>query len=61
MAESRRAEARSSKPKPDDEKPAEKADEVETSRDGICVQCWPDGWPSEDSKNASCVHGVWKR
>lgn len=46
-------------PKPDDD--VEKAEEAETSRDGICVQCWPNGWPSEDSNRASCTHGVWKR
>lgn len=26
----------------------------------ICGQCWPDGWPGDDSA-ASCEHGTWKR
>jgi hypothetical protein len=55
----------------DDEKPAEqveqaeqadeKPDEQVETRDGICVRCWPGGWPSEDTKRASCEHGEWKR
>jgi hypothetical protein len=45
---------------PDDD--VEKAAAAEPAKgDEICVRCWPTGWPSEDSSNASCVHGVWKR
>lgn len=36
-------------PRPDAAKPAP-----------ICPQCWPNGWPTPDTHNASCVHGVWK-
>lgn len=27
----------------------------------ICKQCWPDGWPTDDTSGASCIHGVWTR
>ena len=40
---------------------AERTDEPAAVRDGICVRCWPDGWPSEDTKSANCEHGVWSR
>jgi hypothetical protein len=45
---------------PEAEQRAEKPADVET-RDGICVRCWPNGWPSEDTKSASCEHGTWQR
>jgi hypothetical protein len=39
----------------------EKAAEAQPAKDGeICVRCWPNSWPGQDSA-ASCVHGVWKR
>lgn len=39
------------------------ADEDEpVAEDGeLCAACWPDGWPSSDTNNASCEHGVWDR
>lgn len=38
------------------------ADEEPVAEDGdICGICWPDGWPSKDTNNASCEHGVWDR
>jgi hypothetical protein len=27
----------------------------------LCRACWPDGWPTSDTNNASCEHGVWDR
>lgn len=27
----------------------------------LCGNCWPDGWPTPDTHNASCEHGVWDR
>lgn len=27
----------------------------------LCGVCWPDGWPSPDTNNASCEHGTWNR
>ena len=27
----------------------------------LCAACWPGGWPSKDTNNASCEHGVWDR
>lgn len=49
--------------KPAAKKPAaevEKADEAKSATDGeICLQCWPNGWPTEDTHSASCVHGTW--
>lgn len=27
----------------------------------LCLVCWPDGWPTPDTANASCEHGVWDR
>lgn len=51
----------------DENEPAEKPDETEKPRrrrakaDGeICAQCWPDGWPGDNS-GASCIHGAWTR
>lgn len=38
---------------PADEDPVEDGD--------LCVVCWPDGWPTPDTNNASCEHGVWDR
>jgi hypothetical protein len=41
-------------PPADDDKPA--------AEDGeLCIVCWPDGWPTKDTNNASCEHGVWDR
>jgi hypothetical protein len=39
------------------DQPGEKA----PTKDGICVLCWPDGWPTEDTKSANCEHGSWQR
>jgi hypothetical protein len=49
------AAAPSDPPAPDDEDD----DEVEDGE--LCGNCWPDGWPSPDTNNASCEHGVWDR
>lgn len=38
---------------PPEDPPAEDGD--------LCGNCWPDGWPSADTNNASCQHGVWDR
>jgi hypothetical protein len=38
---------------PPDAPPAEDGD--------LCAACWPDGWPTADTNNASCQHGVWDR
>lgn len=27
----------------------------------LCTACWPTGWPTADTNNASCEHGVWDR
>lgn len=38
------------------------ADEDPVAEDGdLCGACWPDGWPTADTNNASCEHGVWDR
>lgn len=38
------------------------ADETPVAEDAeICKVCWPDGWPSKDTNNASCEHGTWDR
>ena len=41
----------------EDETPADP--EVEDGE--LCVVCWPDGWPTPDTNNASCEHGRWDR
>ncbi|WP_033263324.1 SAP domain-containing protein [Amycolatopsis vancoresmycina] len=52
-------------PSPDEaEQPdvAPDADQAPDVEDGeLCAVCWPDGWPSSDTNNASCEHGVWDR
>jgi hypothetical protein len=47
-----RARVRKPEPEPDVAKHA-KADGE------ICAECWPAGWPTEDTYNASCIHGTW--
>lgn len=38
------------------------ADDEPVAEDGeICGNCWPDGWPTADTNNASCEHGTWDR
>lgn len=37
------------------------ADEPVVEDGEICEVCWPDGWPSKDTNNASCEHGTWDR
>lgn len=33
-----------------------------TPEDGeLCAACWPGGWPTPDTNNASCEHGTWDR
>lgn len=42
--------------------PADAPADDPTVEDGeLCVVCWPDGWPTPDTNNASCEHGVWDR
>lgn len=36
-------------------------DEAAAEDGELCAVCWPDGWPSPDTNNASCEHGVWDR
>jgi hypothetical protein len=47
----------------DEKEPAEKP--VRRSRakaeEKPCGQCWPNGWPAEDTHTASCPHGNWSR
>lgn len=44
---------------PDPEVPAEGDELVEDGE--LCLVCWPAGWPTPDTNNASCEHGVWDR
>jgi len=42
--------------------PADPPVDEPTAEDGeLCTVCWPDGWPTTDTNNASCEHGVWDR
>jgi hypothetical protein len=38
---------------------AKKPDDAE--KDQICRRCWPQGWPAESGRSASCEHGQWSR
>lgn len=46
---------------PTDEAPADPPAEDDVEDGELCVVCWPDGWPSPDTNNASCEHGRWDR
>lgn len=42
--------------------PIEPPAEEDPVEDGeLCGNCWPDGWPTPDTNNASCQHGTWDR
>lgn len=40
------------------EEPAEAKPAVDGD---ICRRCWPNGWRTDTTTNASCEHGTWKR
>ena len=47
---------------PAEDTPPTPAEPPAEDEDGqVCGVCWPDGWPSPDTNNASCEHGVWDR
>lgn len=47
---------------PPAEAPADpEAGDPEAEDGDLCLVCWPEGWPTKDTPNASCEHGVWDR
>lgn len=48
--------ARPRRPEPEAE-----SDVAKHAKDGeLCSDCWPEGWPGNDS-GATCIHGTWTR
>jgi hypothetical protein len=49
--------------KPAEKRPADdEATEARHAKDAeICVRCWPNGWPTDDTRSANCEHGTWQR
>jgi hypothetical protein len=44
-----------------DTTPAPEVTEPPAADGELCAACWPDGWPTPDTNNASCEHGTWDR